>query len=336
MNPRALIGLGSNLGDRRAILDGAVESLRTCPGVNPVGVSSYHETRPIGGPPGQGAFLNAAALLEPTLDPFQLLGVLQEIESRHGRERSVRWGERTLDLDLLLYGDTVLATPALVLPHPRFAFRRFALAPAAEVAPAEIDPLTGKSVAELLANIDRRPSLLCIDLLDRNELTPDPGPLPFVFRKAVERLGALGLSREDVPIGRCPPSNPWKRHYRRVAELAHTISRRRWTGADSPHQWVVADFCLGQDMLRGAVSVGHAALRSRNRSAIRLGLRRSMKAASRAKREALEPTLVVLIAGKLRPEPSHRYFLSPLLIPSSDDPDEMVAEIIAACEATRG
>src|SRR5436305_11685098 len=100
----AWIGLGSNLGDRKGILDAAVAALADAPGVAVKAVSSYHETSPVGGPAGQGAFLNAAAWLETSLDPHQLLAVLQEIEHRAGRVRKARWGERTLDLDLLIYG----------------------------------------------------------------------------------------------------------------------------------------------------------------------------------------------------------------------------------------
>src|SRR5436305_446460 len=100
----AWIGLGSNLGDRRGILDGALDALAENPGVAVQSVSTYHETRPVGGPPGQGPFLNAVAHLVTTLDPHELLGVLRSIEDQAGRTRAVRWGERTLDLDLLFFG----------------------------------------------------------------------------------------------------------------------------------------------------------------------------------------------------------------------------------------
>jgi 2-amino-4-hydroxy-6-hydroxymethyldihydropteridine diphosphokinase len=158
----ALIGLGSNLGDRKALLDSAVAALADTPGITPRGVSSYRETPPVGGPSGQGAFLNAAAALETSLGPEELLEVLHTIEASAGRARVVRWGERTLDLDLLLYGDLVVETPRLRVPHPRMALRRFVLAPLADVAPDAIDPVTGRTVRELLANLDRRPSYVAI------------------------------------------------------------------------------------------------------------------------------------------------------------------------------
>jgi 2-amino-4-hydroxy-6-hydroxymethyldihydropteridine diphosphokinase len=155
MSSMALIGLGSNLGDRRAMLEGAIAALKVTSGVRVLRVSSFHETEPVGGPPGQGTYLNAAAALETTLDPTELLHVLQSIETRSGRVRTVRWGERTLDLDLLLFDDRIIQTPELTVPHPRLTVRRFVLEPLAEVAPDAIEPGTGWTVSELLRELDR-------------------------------------------------------------------------------------------------------------------------------------------------------------------------------------
>jgi len=102
-------------------------------------------------------FLNAAAALDTILDPFQLLLVLEEIETRFGRVRAVPWGERTLDLDLLLFGDWIIDTPRLSVPHPRFTTRRFVLEPLVEIAPTAVDPVTKRTVAEILARLGRRP-----------------------------------------------------------------------------------------------------------------------------------------------------------------------------------
>jgi 2-amino-4-hydroxy-6-hydroxymethyldihydropteridine diphosphokinase len=164
---RALIGMGSNLGDRRAILDLAVAALRDLPGTRLVGVSRYHATEPVGGPGGQGAYLNAAATVETGLDPWALHVRLEAVEQAAGRERRVRWGERTLDLDLLFFGDRRIRAgeePAgcrpLVVPHPRAVVRRFVLGPLAEIAPEFVDPRTGSTVRELLDHLDRRPSVL--------------------------------------------------------------------------------------------------------------------------------------------------------------------------------
>jgi 2-amino-4-hydroxy-6-hydroxymethyldihydropteridine diphosphokinase len=155
MSSIAIIGLGSNLGDRRATLDGAIAALAVTPGVGVRRVSSYHETDPVGGPPGQGRYLNAAAVLQTTLDPLGLLRALEAIEARFGRVRTVRWGERTLDLDLLLFGDRIIQTPELTVPHPRLAERRFVLEPMAEVAPDAIEPRSGRTVSELLQELVR-------------------------------------------------------------------------------------------------------------------------------------------------------------------------------------
>ena len=152
----AFIALGSNLGDRRGTLEGAVAALSSTSGVVVRKVSSFHETEPVGGPPGQGLFLNAAAVLETSLDPFGLLQVLREIEERFGRTRTVRWGERTLDLDLLLFDDRVVDTPELTVPHPRLTERRFVLEPLAEVAPDTIEPVTRRTIIDLLADLAPR------------------------------------------------------------------------------------------------------------------------------------------------------------------------------------
>ncbi len=147
--PRALIALGSNLGDRKRLLDAAVQRLAATAGVQSVRASSWHETRAIGGPANQPPFLNGAAVLETSLSPVSLLEALERIEQDLGRTRSQRWEPRTIDLDLLLFDVVVVRTPKLTLPHPRMATRHFVLEPAAEVAPALVHPAIGWSVAQL-------------------------------------------------------------------------------------------------------------------------------------------------------------------------------------------
>ena len=132
MTVRAAIGLGSNLGDRPVHLSAAVEAIEALGSV--VAVSSSYETAPIGGPE-QGPYLNGVVVLETDLSPATLMDSLLAIEKSRGRERRVRWGPRTLDLDILLYGDKAIDQRGLTVPHPGLADRRFALEPLVEVWP---------------------------------------------------------------------------------------------------------------------------------------------------------------------------------------------------------
>ena len=150
----AFIGFGSNLGDRHAHLLAARERLCTTAGINCIAVSSLYESQPCGGPSGQGLYLNAVMEVATLLDPFALLQLLQSIEKEHGRVRSERWSARTLDLDLLLYGDLILATAILTLPHPRLHERAFVLLPVAELAPALLHPVYGRTILQLSEGID--------------------------------------------------------------------------------------------------------------------------------------------------------------------------------------
>jgi 3-oxoacyl-[acyl-carrier protein] reductase len=150
--PVAFLGLGSNLGDRRAHLGAALAALRTA-GVVVERVSSLYETRPVGGPAGQGDYLNACAQVTTSLCPVELLRLLLRIESDLGRVRTERFGPRTIDLDLLLFDNTTHADAELTLPHPRLHERLFVLTPLAEIAPGAVHPPLRKTVAELLADL---------------------------------------------------------------------------------------------------------------------------------------------------------------------------------------
>jgi 2-amino-4-hydroxy-6-hydroxymethyldihydropteridine diphosphokinase len=130
----AYVALGSNLGDRRAHLRSAVEGL---PGVQRV--SGVYETDPVGGPE-QEPFLNCVVELDTNLGPHELLAECQRLEQAADRVRAVRWGPRTLDIDILLYDDLEVATPQLDIPHPRMAERRFVLQPLADLAPERCPP----------------------------------------------------------------------------------------------------------------------------------------------------------------------------------------------------
>ena len=151
---RAALALGSNLGDRRGHLEQAISMLRTRTRV--MAISSFHETEPVGGPAGQGRYLNAAVVLETELTPNGLLDLAREIETAAGRERTVRWGPRTLDVDLLLCGDACIHASDLEVPHPRLAERLFVLAPLREIAADWVVPGLGRSVEELHADLQQR------------------------------------------------------------------------------------------------------------------------------------------------------------------------------------
>jgi 2-amino-4-hydroxy-6-hydroxymethyldihydropteridine diphosphokinase len=145
---RVAIALGSNLGDRRGHLDYAVARLERL--LSDLLVSTYIETAPVGVPDDQPAFLNAAATGNASLLPTDLLHELLAIEQARGRERPHPKAARTLDLDLVLYGDRIVEEPDLVVPHPRFAERRFVLEPLAQIAPDMRDPVSGRTIRQLL------------------------------------------------------------------------------------------------------------------------------------------------------------------------------------------
>ena len=147
--PLTYVGLGANIGEPRRQIEAAIEEMRNIPGTKVLLVSGIYKSAPVG-VADQPDFLNAVALLDTGLAPEALLERLQDIERRHGRERPFPGAPRTLDLDLLLYGDQVLATPRLTLPHPRMHERAFVLAPLAEIAPQAAVPGRG-GVGGLLA-----------------------------------------------------------------------------------------------------------------------------------------------------------------------------------------
>ncbi len=147
---QALIGAGANLGDRRSTLAAAAERLRTWAGIDALTMSALYETEPVGLTE-QPRFLNAAIGVETTLTPEELLGALLAIERQFGRVRDVRWGPRTLDLDLLCYEGETRATPGLTLPHPRMMERAFVRVPLRDLLETE---RFGVRWGELRAQLD--------------------------------------------------------------------------------------------------------------------------------------------------------------------------------------
>jgi 2-amino-4-hydroxy-6-hydroxymethyldihydropteridine diphosphokinase len=152
MTVTAYIALGSNLGDRKGNLDQALALLTQLPQSTLGRVSSYQETEPVGGPPGQGKYLNAAAELRTSLSAPELLRALLEVEKKMGRQRGARFGPRTIDLDLVLYGLEQLKLPEadLEVPHPRMHERLFVLGPLAEIAPLAVHPRLESTIKDLL------------------------------------------------------------------------------------------------------------------------------------------------------------------------------------------
>jgi 2-amino-4-hydroxy-6-hydroxymethyldihydropteridine diphosphokinase len=157
---RCLVALGSNLGDRLANLQAGLREIADADGVDVVAVSPIYETAPVGGPDGQGPYLNAALAADVAIDAESLLGMLHRIEEGRERSRDVYWGPRTLDLDLLVHGNLVVDTPTLQVPHPRMHERRFVMVPVCDIAPDLVHPTLGRTMRDLLA-----------------DLPPDPGEL---------------------------------------------------------------------------------------------------------------------------------------------------------------
>jgi 2-amino-4-hydroxy-6-hydroxymethyldihydropteridine diphosphokinase len=155
MSVTAYIALGANLGDRRANIDAAIEQLRAADGVTVTNVSPLMENPAVGGPANSPPFLNAVAEAETTLPPRQLLDRLLQIEQTLGRARREKWGPRIIDLDLILYGEQIIAEPDLQVPHPLMHERQFVLEPLARIAPNAMHPVLKRGAADLLDDLNR-------------------------------------------------------------------------------------------------------------------------------------------------------------------------------------
>ena len=151
--PAVLISIGSNLGNRQSSIDYAIAQLRAHSHIQNVVVSSLHESESIGGPDGQGIFLNGAALLDTTLPANELLVVLQQIENEANRTREIHWAARTLDLDIALYDNQIIDSESLTIPHPRMVSRKFVLQPAVEIAANMLNPQSGWTLEDHLLHL---------------------------------------------------------------------------------------------------------------------------------------------------------------------------------------
>lgn len=155
----AFVGLGSNLGSREKNIAAALNALETTRGISVTRVSSLYETDPVGGPADQPAFVNAVAQIETALSAPRLLAVCQKIEETLGRKRTdasgqtIRWGPRTIDLDLLIFGDEVHSTTTLTIPHPLMHERRFVMEPFVEIAPDFVHPMLNRTARQILDSL---------------------------------------------------------------------------------------------------------------------------------------------------------------------------------------
>jgi 2-amino-4-hydroxy-6-hydroxymethyldihydropteridine diphosphokinase len=150
----AYIGLGSNQGERAATIIQALTLLDDVPRIAIAMVSQLISTAPVGGPPDQPDFLNGAAEIRCAISVDDLFQRLQDIENRLGRTRAEKWGQRYIDLDLLLFGSQIIDTPRLKVPHPLMHQRSFVLTPLVEIAPDLVHPVLGKTMRQILADLE--------------------------------------------------------------------------------------------------------------------------------------------------------------------------------------
>jgi len=149
----AYIGIGSNIKPRSKYIERALNLMNSHEEINMSGVSTIYQTRPVGASAGQGNYLNAVARIRTSLCPTELLDAMQAIETELGRKRTVRWGERTIDLDILLYGERIISTERLMVPHPLMHERRFALQGLAEIAPDAFHPILQMTARTILESM---------------------------------------------------------------------------------------------------------------------------------------------------------------------------------------
>jgi 2-amino-4-hydroxy-6-hydroxymethyldihydropteridine diphosphokinase len=241
-----LVGLGSNLGDRRQTLERAVQMLRDTPQVHVTAVSAWHTTRPVGGPAEQPEYLNGAVLLETSFEPPALLARLQEIEQTLGRTRGERWEPRTIDLDLLLYGDEVWDAPSLSLPHPRMAHRRFVIEPVAEIAGDVVHPTIGWSMTRLRDHL--RTALPYVAIAG-----PLPSPKSWLADQVARQLSGRFV-HEPYSLGReTPESGAGGRvEIPFLNQAAWALSADLW---DGPEMLRVSDFWFDECLLHAEATL---------------------------------------------------------------------------------
>jgi 2-amino-4-hydroxy-6-hydroxymethyldihydropteridine diphosphokinase len=249
---RCLVALGANLGDREQTLGRAVELLAGERQISAVACSRLHETASVGGAAGQGPFLNGVLGLKTTLAPEQLHAMLRRIESHLGRKRTERWAARPIDLDLLLYGEQVIETPNLVVPHPRMAFRRFVLEPAVEVGADMVHPTIGRSIAQLLALLNTAlPYVALLGLPGRGKTA--------LGESLARQIGGIFLadppSVSAMPERPNPPSHAYERAIQFLDRRSEVLDLNHWPAHDVP---AVSDFYFDQSLAYAQIELDEA------------------------------------------------------------------------------
>ncbi|MFP6620743.1 MAG: 2-amino-4-hydroxy-6-hydroxymethyldihydropteridine diphosphokinase [Pirellulaceae bacterium] len=313
----SLIAFGANLGNRTDSLDRTVHRLSEHPLVEVTACSHPYQTKPVGGPPGQDDFLNAALLINTTLSPRQLLKLLQDVETELGRERVERWSQRTIDLDLLLYDSLILNEDNLQVPHSHMSFRRFVLEPAAEIAAALVHPQNGWTIQQLLEHLQSAANYVAL-------VGPPGSGKTSVASRVTERLAGQPLLTPAAPDV-TTNENEMKLIEQRIAILARFDTT-------APGDFAVSDFWLPQ-------SVAYLA-HHHDKETTRPLTAGAQQALSKAVHPKLRILIDVALAG---PEGLQRHLREmalqpqqgPLLHLTTADPEVLLQEVEAAVQSMR-
>lgn len=250
---RTLIALGSNLGDRLGGLDDAIEKLSEMPGVQWVAKATPVETAPIGVPDSDASFFNSAAMFDVSLPARDWLELLLATERHLGRQRSVRWGARRIDLDLLLFDQEIHDERPLRVPHPRMGFRRFVMRPAAEIAAEMWHPTCTCTIGELASHLDHAPNWIawpelksrpeCQEPLARNQarkfLPADATPDQWLaVSQWLQAAPTFGPDARVVVVQRWPDSQDPLRKSLPQLPLTPKLAIQSWQGLDPYHSIV--------------------------------------------------------------------------------------------------
>lgn len=243
--PLCLIGMGANLGDPAETLRAALDALSAWPGIEVVAASRFLATKPIGGPEGQGEFLNACATIRTDLSPRETIQALLAIEASLGRTRRTRWEARKLDLDLLLYDDRTFREQGVEVPHPRMPSRRFVLDPAEEIAAEMVHPTTGWTVGAMARHLREAPNVAMLTGLrevDRARIVQEATNLAARRSSSVSILaGTAGTDAAE-----------------RERAASNAFEAATFLGWQAPSTVVVLDFWPGEALLWTDAIPAHA------------------------------------------------------------------------------